>query len=134
MISIQIVKYSSARMEDYKNMQKVIDYVAWYVLKHCSTRWFTIIKVMVKIVEQWKNFCEYFLKFMPEQKNFKKEIKDTVHYKWISECLKSKLNVSYLSFVVFLAIDFEKFLISFQSNALLYHLWNNKSVKVWNVF
>ena len=81
MISIQIVKYSSARMEDYKNMQKVIDYVAWYVLKHCSTRWFTIIKVMVKIVEQWKKFCEYFLKFMPEQKNFKKEIKDTVHYK-----------------------------------------------------
>ena len=80
-------------MEDYKNMQKVIDYVAWYVLKHCLTRWFTIIKVMVKIVEQWKNFCEYFLKFMPEQKNFKKEIKDTVHYKRISECLKSKLNV-----------------------------------------
>ena len=69
-----------------------------------------------------EKFCEYFLKFMPEQKNFTKEIKDTVHYKRISECLKSKLNVSYLSFVVFLAIDFEKFLISFHSNALLDHL------------
>ena len=44
-------KYSFARKEDYKNMQEVTDVFSWYVLKHCSTRWCTIIKVIVRIVE-----------------------------------------------------------------------------------
>ena len=63
-----------------------------------------------------------------EQKNFKKGIKDTIHYKQISECLKSKFTVPYLSLVVLIAVDFEKFLITFQSDALLINLLYNKSV------
>ena len=81
-------KYSFARKEDYKNMQEVTDVFSWYVLKQCSTRWCTIIKVIVRIVEQWKNLCKYFLNFFSEQKYFKKEIKYTLRYKRISECLK----------------------------------------------
>ena len=84
--------------------------------------------IIKAIVEQWKNLCEHFLKFLPEQKNFKKEIKDTLRYKEISEYLKSKFTVPYLPFVVVIAIDFEKFLITFQSNAALIHLLYNKSV------
>ena len=76
---------------------------------------------------------EYFLKFFPEQKNFKKEIKDTLHYKKISECLKSKFTVLYLSFVVFNSMSFEKFLITFHSNALLINLLYNKSLTLFKV-
>ena len=76
---------------------------------------------------------EYFLKFFPEQKNFKKEIKDTLQYKKISECLKSKCTVLYLSFVVFDSISFEKFLITFHSNALLINLLYNKSLTLFKV-
>ena len=47
-------------------MQEVTDVVAWYVLKHGSTRWCTIIKVIVRKLEQRKKLCEYVLKFLPE--------------------------------------------------------------------
>ena len=90
--------------------------------------WCTIIKVIVRIVEQLNNLWEYFLKFLPQQKNFKKEIKDNLRYKRIYECLKSKFTVPYLSFVVFIIIDFEKFLITFQSNTPIILLLHNKSV------
>ena len=53
-----------------------------------------------RILKQRKNVCEYFLKFLPGQKNFKKEIKAFLRYKQISECLKSKFTVPYLSFVM----------------------------------
>ena len=72
--------------------------------------------------------CECFLKFPPKRKKFKKEIINTLHYKRFSECLKSKFTVPYLSFVVFIAIDFEKFIITFQSNAPLVQLLNKKRV------
>ena len=68
------------------------------------------------------------MKFLPQQKNFKKEIKDNLRYKRISECLKSKFTVPYLSFVVFIIIDFENFLITFQSNTPIILLLHNKSV------
>ena len=51
-------EHSSVRREDYKNMQEVTDVDAWYVLKHRSARWCTIIKVIVGIGEQWKKLCE----------------------------------------------------------------------------
>ena len=107
-------------------MQEVTDVVAWYVK--------TLLNKVVyyhksnRIVEQLKNLFEYFLTFLPEQKNFKKKIKNTLRYKRISEYLKSKFTVPYWSFVGFIAIDFEKFLITFQSNAPLIHLLYNKSV------
>ena len=83
-------------------------------------------KVIVRIAEQWKNLCEYFLKFFSEQRNFKKKIKDTLRYKRISECLKSKFTVPNLSYVMFFAIVFEKFLITFQSNAPLFICYTTK--------
>ena len=100
-------------------MQVTADVFASDVLKHCSTRWCTIIKAIVRILEQWKHSCEYFLKFLPEQNIFKKEIKGTLRYKQISECSKSKYTVPYLSFVVFIGMDFEKFLIFIQMLYLL---------------
>ena len=46
------------------NMPEVTDVLAWYVLEHCSTRCCSIMKVILRILEQRKNVCEYFWKIL----------------------------------------------------------------------
>ena len=62
-------KYSSARREDYKEMENLTDVTAEYLLKYCSTRWLYIGKVVVRMIEQMENIKEYFLTFLPAQKD-----------------------------------------------------------------
>ena len=83
-------KLSSARREDYKSLEKVTKVTAWYPLKHSSTGWATFKYVVVRILEQWDNLMEYFLKFLPRQANFR-EIKETAQYKQITDHLNAKL-------------------------------------------
>ena len=45
-------------------MPEVTDVLAWYVLEHCSTRCCSIMKVILRILEQRKNVCEYFWKIL----------------------------------------------------------------------
>ena len=47
-------KYSSARREDYKEMENLTDVTAEYLLKYCSTCWLYIGKVVVQIWSKWK--------------------------------------------------------------------------------
>ena len=59
---------------------------------------------------------------MPKQKNFKKEIKETSRYKRIVANLKSEETVPTLAFVSFIAQEFEKILIPFQTSEPLIHI------------
>ena len=82
-------KLSSARREDYASLISVTNVVVEYAKKHVETRWLTMRYIALRIVEQWDNLTEYFLKFLPKQKNFKSTIMKTECYQWISESLKS---------------------------------------------
>ena len=68
-------------------------------------------------VEQWKNLKEYFIIFLPRQKNLKREIECTIRYKRIAESLKSTLTPAYLAFVAFVSQDFESFLLTFKEKS-----------------
>ena len=41
-----------------------------YAMKHSTTRWFTLRKIVVQLVEQHENLKEYFLNFLPETTGF----------------------------------------------------------------
>jgi len=43
------------------------------MLRHVSTRWITLQDVLIRIMEQFDNLCEYFLTFLPTQKGFKEK-------------------------------------------------------------
>ena len=108
-------KVSSARREDYTKLQELTEVAAQYVLRHSWVRWLTMKYVIIMIIEQWSNLKEYFLRFLPKKKKFKRSIKGTRWYESIVECLKDNMTLPYLSFTVFLAHQYETFLVTFQS-------------------
>ena len=127
LINLQLIymaffKWSSARREDYSNLQDLTEVASQYVLRHSSVRWLTSKFVLVRIIEQWTNLTEYFCKYIPKQKEFKSSIKDIKRYKNIIECLNDDLTLLYLSYVVFLANEYESFLLTFQTENPLNHM------------
>ena len=63
-----------------------------------------------------------FIIFLPQQKNFKREIESTIRYKRIGKNLKSVLTQAYLAFVAFMSQDFESFLLTFQRKEPMIHI------------
>ena len=117
-------KLSSARREDYSKLEGVTQLPPHFSLKHSSTRWVTLKKVTVQILEQWENLTEYFLNFLPKQPNFrfKNDLQENKRYQRIKEKLEDELTQPYLAFIAFVSQDFESFLVQFQSDAPLIHL------------
>ena len=64
-------KLSSALRENFRALEEVTELPAHFTIKHSSTRWVTLKKVAVRLLEQWKNLTEYFLVYLPKQSNFK---------------------------------------------------------------
>lgn len=109
-------KHSAARREDYKLSEDITDIEARMSLRHTSTRWVTLKKASLRLLEQWPNLREYFIVFLPQQSNFKQHIGCTERYKRIRSILVDAIYMVYLSFIAFTAHTFEEFLIKFQSS------------------
>ena len=63
-------KMSAARRQDYKLMEMFTEIEAKYDLKHTIVRWLILKNPILRILEQWGNLDEYFLKYLPKQDNF----------------------------------------------------------------
>ena len=108
-------KLSAARRADYQKISEITDIVAEYAMKHSTTRWVTLRKVLVRLIEQYENLKEYFLVFLPTTSTFKSTVQGTARYDRIKKGLEDESTLRYLSFVVFFATDSEMFLTKFQS-------------------
>ena len=115
-------KLSSARREDYASLQEVTGITAEYAKKHAETRWVSMKYVALRCLEQWPNLKEYFLTYLPRQKNFKHDIQNTQRYTRIKTALTNPLMEAYVAFCAFIAHDFESFLIPFQTSEPMIHL------------
>ena len=115
-------KLSSARREDYRSLHTLTDNLDKFVIKHVLIRWLSMKHVAIRVVEQWDNLTEYFLEFLPKQKDAFRKIKETTRYQRISEALEDSITLAYVSFCAFVARDFEMFLLPFQSNRPTIHL------------
>lgn len=115
-------KHSSARRKDFELCELETDLETQVMLRHVSSRWLSLRKTLIRIVEQWKNLKEYFLVFLPKEKNFEKEIASSDRYIEIRRALKSDESTVYMEFAIFLAGIMESFLIPFQSTAPMVHL------------
>ena len=78
--------------------------------------------VAVRYLERWPNLKEYFLTFLPKQKNFKWEIENTARYTRLKTYFADPTMESYVTFVAFVSQDFEAFLLPFQSKDPMIHL------------
>ena len=71
------LKLSSARREDYSDLEKITEVAAAYAIKHSSAIWLSLKFVCIRILEQLDNLKQCFLVFLAKQKNFVREIKET---------------------------------------------------------
>ena len=115
-------KLSSARREDYSNLHSLTDTMDKYAMKHVETRWLSMKFVAVRVVEQWGNLAEYFLKFLPKDKKTFRTIKETKRYQQIHDALSDNFTLATVSFCAFAARDFEMFLLPFQSDIPMIHM------------
>ena len=85
-------------------------------MKHIQTRWLSLDRVLVRILEQYQNLKCYFLERLPELPGFKGKngIRETERYQRIIKGLKNPLTRPYMSFVINVAQQFKSFLIPFQ--------------------
>ena len=73
-------KLSAGRRADYQKIAEVTDVIAEYALEHSTTRWVTVRRVLVRLIEQYANLKEYFLVFLPTKSCLKASVQGTVRY------------------------------------------------------
>ena len=117
-------KYSAVRREKYMKCHEITGVVVKMMERHCTTRWLSLEKVLVKISEQWKNLTEYFLEIVPILPGFsgKNGVASTARYIRIISCLQNKNVPVVMAFVVHLAQDFRKFVKSLETSDPMIHL------------
>ena len=98
-----LFKQSATCRADYKTTAKITDVVAEYALKHSTTRWVTLRKVLVRLIEQYDNLKKYFLTFLPITSSFKANVGKGKQYERICESLNDDSTLCYLSFVAYFA-------------------------------
>lgn len=114
-------KRSACRREDYKTMELVTELESRFVLKHISSRWLSIRKACLRLLEQWTNLEEYFLKFLPTQEGMGNDL-HSLRYKRITEVLRDPMQKASFCFVVYASYEFESFLRRFQRDEPMVHL------------
>lgn len=115
-------KRSSARREDYKMIELITKVETEFLLKHVSSRWLSLRKALNRILEQWVNVKNYFLDYLPKQKNFAKDVESTKRYQNIRKHLLSNLSLLYMHFAIHVADIFEGYLTLLQSSKPIIHI------------
>ena len=125
-------KHSATRREDYVSVSSITDVTSQFVLKHCQSRWLSLDRVLVRIVEQFKNLKEYFLVKLPSLPGFtgKNGIRETDRYQRVRKALTDPKTKIYMSFIINLAQNFKDFILPLQSVEPKIHLLYDKSTKL----
>ena len=94
----------------------VTEITAHFLLRHC-TSWWSLDKVLVRIIEQYENAKEYFLKTLPKLPGcrWKNGVEQTERYQRIKSNLNNPGALVYMSFVVYIAQDFKNFVLPLQA-------------------
>ena len=115
-------------------MEDLTDIEAKFALRHVSSCWLSMTKPVLRILDQWENLTEYFLKFLPKQSIFESKIKKTDCYKRIVDFLKQSTSKAGLCFISFIAKEFEEYLINMQANEPMIHtMYEKMSMLLYNL-
>ena len=116
-------KRSPARRQDYRMVEDITEITVWYLKKHVDSRWLNTDRSLVKILDQMENLREYFLVQLSRQKGFngKNGLSKNDRYQRICSMLKNKDAEVCISFVIYLARDFSRFMVPLQTSAPMIH-------------
>ena len=116
-------KMCAARPEDYKKLEDITEITAHFMKEHVESRWLSIEKSLVRILEQIDNLREYSLTFLPKQKSFnhKNGLAQSPRYKRICAVLNTDVAEIYMAYVVTVARDFNRLVVPLQTSAPMVH-------------
>lgn len=115
-------KFSACRKEDFKLASLITDIETFQMMRHVSSRWLSLKKVLQRILDQWDNLIEYFLNMLPKMNNFN-DVQKKGRYQRIVNVLKSSTAKIAISFAIYVATILEKhILLPFQSDKPNIHL------------
>lgn len=119
-------KLSAARREDLKEIQQLLESEEKFLLRHVSSRWLTLGPVITRILTVYAALEEYFLNFLPKQKDSWNAIQRNARYQRIVCALKDPSTVVYLEFISALMPTLQSYLTLFQTDGPLIHILFNK--------
>ena len=91
--------------------------------RHVETRWLTLGPALEKALERWDASKEYFLEYLPKQKDFEKGAAKNDRYKRIASMMKKEIYVEVqISFLIDCAVPLQRLLTLFQSQGPLIHV------------
>ena len=131
-IDLHFFKRSAARMEDYKEISAFTEVTSHFVLKHCQTRWLSLDRVLVQIVEQFENLKEFLLVKLPTIPGFKGKngIRDSERCQRIKKVLTSPVTKANMLFIINIAQNFKDLVIPLHSTEPKIHVLHNKCTKL----
>jgi hypothetical protein len=118
-------RHSPSRREDYLQTSKTLSNDIGKFIPHFTiTRWLEIESVLERIVQQWANLEEYFLRFLP----LNNKISINHHrYVPIKTMLEMKSTLIRLNFLVFISHNiYRQILLWFQGSQPLIHLLHDE--------
>ena len=97
-----------------------------------SVRTLSLDKVSVRIIEQYENLNEYYLKTLPKLLGFrgKNGVEQTERYQRIKSNLNNSGALAYMSFVAYIAQDFKNFVLPLQAEEPKIHILNTKCTRL----
>lgn len=107
------------RCEEFTNIQTKIGVNRHKFMKHCSSRWLTLGKAALRVIEQWDCLIEYFTVFIPKKCS---NLMTASRYLSIVKQLKNPLFKAEIYFVINSASLYENFSILFQRQEPLIHV------------
>ena len=119
-------KYSAKRTEDYLNSEDMFT-DPQKMIRHATTRWVSIVKVLVRILEQFDNLKVYFLEKLPQQEDFNrsKGLGKSERYMRIKKALTDKKVPAILAAVVYIGNIFQNFIVPLQTKSpMIPVLWS----------
>jgi hypothetical protein len=113
--------HSPSRREDYLNIARTLSNdIGKFSFRFIVTRWLDAAPTMERVIRQWTNLKEYFLKFLPTNDKISMNNQRYIQIKTIFETNSTLIR---LKFLVFLYHNiYEKILTWFQQTQPLIHL------------
>lgn len=108
-------KRSAARREDYAFANIDSELEVHIMRRHVRIRWVSLKSAYVRIDEQWDHLKNYFLEFVPKQKNFASDVERNETYQNVASTLKNAESPIYINFVIYVAGLLESYLIPMES-------------------
>ena len=87
----QWFKISPCKQEDFRNLSDdvKIEEEALF-LRHVDSRWLTLAPALERILKRWEDAKDYFLRYLPDKKEYKKTLPNNKRYTRIKNALNSE--------------------------------------------